>query len=115
MRYTFLLYTDPANLAHLTAEDWDKEKQLYGAYIQDLNEAGVFVDTDRLHATHTATTLSLLGGTERIQDGPFADTKETLGGYFVVDVPDLDAAMEWARKCPAARRGKVEIRASMMG
>ena len=114
MRYTFLLYTDPANLAHLTADDWEKEKQLYGTYIQDLNAAGVFVDTDRLTATHTATTLTRLGGTERIQDGPFADTKETLGGYFVVDVPDLDTAMEWARKCPAMRFGKVEIRASMM-
>jgi hypothetical protein len=114
MRYTFSLYTDPANLAHMTPDDWDKEKQLYGAYIGALNEAGVFVDTDRLAATHTATTLTQLGGTERIQDGPFAETKETLGGYFVIDVPDLDTAMDWARKCPAMRFGKVEIRASMM-
>jgi hypothetical protein len=115
MRYTFLLYTDPANLAHLTADDWDAEKQLYGAYIQELKAAGVFIDTDRLHGSDTATTITLLGGTERIQDGPFADTKERLGGLFMVDVPDLDAAMNWARKCPAARFGKVEIRASMMG
>jgi hypothetical protein len=114
MRYTFLLYTDPANLAHMTPDDWDTEKQLYGAYIGALNEAGVFVDTDRLTPTHTATTLTQLGGTERIQDGPFAETKETLGGYFVIDVPDLDTAMDWARKCPAMRFGKVEIRASMM-
>jgi len=115
MRYTFLLYTDPANLAHMTEADWAKEKEVYGAYIGALHEAGIFVDTDWLQPTDTATTLTQLGGTEMVQDGPFAETKETLGGYFVIDVPDLDAAMEWARKCPAAKTGKVEIRASAMG
>ncbi len=115
MRYTFLLYTDPADLAHMTPADWDAEKQVYGAYIGALREAGVFVDTDWLQPVETATTLSLKGGTRQVQDGPFADTKEALGGYFVIEVPDLDAAMVWAEKCPAARSGKVEIRASAMG
>lgn len=114
MRYTFLLYTDPADLADMTPEDWEAEKEVYGAYIGALNEAGVFVDTDWLQPVQTATTLSLKGGTKQVQDGPFADTKETLGGYFVIDVPDLDAAMAWAVKCPAAKSGKVEIRASAM-
>ncbi|RLJ59379.1 hypothetical protein BCF46_1528 [Litoreibacter meonggei] len=114
MRYTFLLYTDPADLAHMTPEDWVGEKEAYGTYIDALKDAGVFLDTDRLAAIHTATTLSERGGELRVQDGPFADTKETLGGFFVVDVPDLDTAMAWAQKCPAARRGKVEIRASAM-
>lgn len=115
MRYTFLLYTDPADLADMTPEDWEAEKEVYGAYIGALQKAGVFVDTDWLQPVHTATTLSLKGGTRLVQDGPFADTKETLGGYFVVDVPDLDAAFVWAEKCPAAKTGKVEIRASAMG
>ena len=115
MRYTFLLYTDPADLADMTAEDWAAEKEVYGAYIGALQKAGVFVDTDWLQPVETATTLSLKGGTKQVQDGPFADTKETLGGYFVVDVPDLDAAMAWAEKCPAAKTGKVEIRTSAMG
>jgi len=115
MRYTFLLYTDPADLAHMTPEDWAAEKQVYGDYINALQEAGVFVDTDWLQPVTTATTLSLKGGTRQVQDGPFADTKETLGGYFVVDVADLDAAMAWAEKCPAAKTGKVEIRPSAMG
>ncbi|MEM9634296.1 MAG: YciI family protein [Pseudomonadota bacterium] len=115
MRYTFLLYTEPADLAHMTADDWEAEKQVYGAYIEALNKAGVFVDTDWLQPVQTATTLSLKGGSKQVQDGPFADTKETLGGYFVVDVPDLDAALAWAEKCPAAKTGKVEIRASAMG
>ncbi|WP_422385008.1 YciI family protein [Roseibium album] len=115
MRYTFLLYTDPADLSDMTPEDWQAEKEVYGAYIGALQKAGVFVDTDWLQPVHAATTLSLKGGTRQVQDGPFADTKETLGGYFVIDVPDLDAAMVWAQKCPAAKTGKVEIRASAMG
>ncbi|MGB0504808.1 MAG: YciI family protein [Pikeienuella sp.] len=114
MRYTFLLYTDPADIADRTEADWEAEKQIYGAYIGALREAGVFVDTDWLLPVHTATTVTLKGGERRVQDGPFADTKETLGGYFVVEVPDLDAAMVWAEKCPAAKSGKVEIRASAL-
>jgi len=89
MRYTFLLYTDPSDLADMTADDWEAEKQVYGAYIQSLNEAGVFVDTDWLQPTNTATTVSLKGGTRQVQDGPFADTKEALGGYFVIEVADM--------------------------
>ncbi len=114
MRYTFLLYSDPADLSDMGPEDWAAEKEIYGAYIGALNEAGVFIDTDWLQPVQTATTLTLKGGSKQVQDGPFADTKETLGGYFVIDVPDLDAAMAWAEKCPAAKTGKVEIRASAM-
>ncbi|MEL7211565.1 MAG: YciI family protein [Pseudomonadota bacterium] len=114
MRYTFFLYSNPADFADMTPEDWAKEKEVYGAYIGALQEAGVFVDTDWLHPAHTATTVSLADGETRIQDGPFADTKETLGGFFIVDVPDLDAALAWAAKCPAAAYGKVEVRASAM-
>ncbi|MDP2575093.1 YciI family protein [Vibrio penaeicida] len=115
MRYTFLLYTDPADIAHMTPEDWAAEKEVYGAYIESLQKAGVFVDTDWLQPVETATTLSVKGGKKHVQDGPFAETKETLGGFFVVDVADLDAALAWAEKCPAAKVGKVEIRASAMG
>ncbi|MCC1480448.1 YciI family protein [Roseibaca sp. Y0-43] len=115
MRYTFLLYSDPADFADMTPDDWAALQEVYGAYISALKDAGVFVDTDWLQPVQTAITLSLKGGAKSVQDGPFADTKETLGGYFVIEVPDLDAAMAWAEKCPAARSGKVEIRASAMG
>lgn len=114
MRYTFLLYTDPADIAGLTEADWDAMKQSYGAYIGALKEAGVFIDTDWLQPVMTATTLSLKGGQKTIHDGPFAETKETLGGFFTVDLPDLDAALAWAEKCPAAQTGKIEIRPSAM-
>ena len=115
MNYTLLLYSDPTKFANLTQEDWAREQEVYGAYIGALQEAGVFVSTDWLQSVDTATTLSMENGKPRIQDGPFAETVETLGGYFVINVPDLDAAMAWAEKCPAAQYGKVEIRASAMG
>ncbi len=114
MRYTLLLYSDPAGVANMTAEDWAREKEVYGAYIGALQEAGIFVDTDWLQPVETATTLSMSGGKRQVQDGPFAATRETLGGYFVVNVPDRDAALAWAAKCPAAHHGKVEVRASAM-
>ncbi len=115
MKYTFLLYSNPAVSAAMTPDDWAQEKAVYGAYIGALNEAGVFVSTDWLQPVESATTVSFENGQRRIQDGPFAATRETLGGYFVIDVPTLDAALAWAEKCPAARHGKVEIRASAMG
>lgn len=115
MRYTFFLYSDPSMAANMTQDDWAREKEVYGAYIGALQEAGVFIDTDWLQPVETATTVSFEDGKPRIQDGPFAATRETLGGTFVIDVPDLDAALEWAKKCPAAQYGKVEVRASAMG
>ncbi|MDP3273551.1 MAG: YciI family protein [Deltaproteobacteria bacterium] len=115
MQYTFLLYSNPADSANMTAEDWAQEKEVYGAYIGALQEAGVFVSTDWLQPAETATTVSTENGQHRVQDGPFAATRETLGGYFVIEVPSLDAALVWAQKCPAAKFGKVEVRASAMG
>ena len=115
MRYTFLLYSDPAMSAGMTEEDWAKSKEIYGQYIGALQEAGVFVDTDWLHPAETATTITLAGGEKRIQDGPFAETKETLGGFFAIEVENLDEALKWAEKCPAAQYDKDEIRASAMG
>jgi len=114
MRYTFLLYSDPSMAANMTEEDWAASKAVFGKYIGALKEAGVLIDTDWLHPADTATTITLAGGEKRVQDGPFAETKETLGGFFAVDVENLDEALAWAEKCPAAQYGKVEIRASAM-
>lgn len=114
MRYTFLLYSDPSMAAGMTEEDWIESKKVFGEYIGALQEAGVFIDTDWLHPADTATTITLAGGEKRVQDGPFAETKETLGGFFAIEVENLDEALKWAEKCPAAQYGKVEIRASAM-
>ena len=114
MRYTFLLYSDRKNAPEPTPEQQQQALETFGAYIGALKEAGIYVDTDWLQPTTTATTVTLVDGELRIQDGPFADTKEQLGGYFVIDVPDLDTALEWAGKCPGVYFGKVEVRPSGM-
>ncbi len=82
----------------------------WGAYIAAINEAGVVVKGDGLQPPHTATTVRLRDGRREVQDGPYADTKEQLGGYLVVDVPTLDAAIDWAARAPAASAGSVEVR-----
>jgi hypothetical protein len=114
MRCTFLLYSDLSHMPPMTDADMEREKQVYGAYIGALQEAAVFVHTDWLQPAPTATTVSVENGLPRTQDGPFAATRETLGGFFVVDVPNLDTALAWAAKCPAAQYGKVEVRTSAM-
>ena len=114
MRYTFFLYSDETAFADASQEDIAQTLKVYGTYIRALKDAGVFVDTDWLQPSMAATTLSLKDGAKRIQDGPFADSKEQLGGSFVIDVPDLDAALAWAEKCPAAQYGTIEVRASAM-
>lgn len=114
MRYTLLLHSDPSKFASFTPEQFGEMKTSFGRYIGSLNEAGVFVDTDWLQPSNTATLVSLQDGERRVQDGPFADTKEQLGGYFVLDLPDLDAAISWAEKCPGAQWGSIEIRTTAM-
>lgn len=109
-----MLHSNEASFADQTEEQMAENLSVFGAYINDLQEAGVFVDTDWLQPSSTATTVSMANGVPRIQDGPFADTKEQIGGYFVVEVPDLDAALAWAQKCPVAHYGHVEVRASAM-
>ena len=80
------------------------------AFIGAMAQAGVIVNGDGLQGPHAATTLRLKDGQRVVEDGPFADTKEQLGGYFVIEVPDLDAALDWAAKAPSALTASVEIR-----
>lgn len=112
MRYTFLTYSTPENFANVPPEELGQLKGLFGAYIGSLKAAGILVATDWLQPVSAATTVS--EGGDRIQDGPFAESKETLGGYMTVDVADLDAAISWAKKCPMAKYGAVEIRPTAM-
>lgn len=87
----------------------------WGAYIGAMRAAGIIVKGDGLLPPAMATTVRMRDGARLIEDGPFADVKEQLGGYFVIEVPDLDAAIAWAEKCPVAQYGKVELRPSAMG
>jgi hypothetical protein len=115
MKYTLFLYSDESMADGATPEQMQEGKAAYEAYIKALIDAGVFVTTDWLQPTASATTLSMMGGQRRVQDGPYAATKEQLGGFFVIDVADLDTALSWAAQCPAAFYGHVEVRPSMMG
>ena len=82
----------------------------YMAYTQALRDAKVLVASNRLRPTSAATTMRITDGKTKVLDGPFAETKEQLGGYYVLDVPDLDAALSWAGRCPGAHYGTVEVR-----
>ena len=73
-------------------------------------QAGTFVGSNRLQPTSTATTVRSTNGKSQVLDGPYADTKEQLGGYFLIDVPNLDAAISWAARCPGSQHGIVEVR-----
>src|SRR4051794_38163553 len=84
-------------------EDWN-------AYTQALVEAGIMVSGAGLQGVETATTVQVRNGERLLIDGPFADTKEHLLGFYVIDVPDLDTALEWAAKVPNVRSGSVEVR-----
>ncbi len=82
----------------------------WNAFIGAMAEAGVIVSGSGLFGPETATTVRVRDGKSIVEDGPFADTKETLGGYFVIDVPDLDAALAWAARSPSAQYASVEVR-----
>jgi hypothetical protein len=112
MRYSLLMHYPEMTEADLGEEVMAEGKAAFDAYAKSLDSAGVLISAEVLQPVATATTLTLREGAPKIQDGPFADTKEQLGGTFVIDVPDLDAALTWAQKCPAAQYGVVEVRPS---
>ncbi len=103
MKYLLLLANAP--------EAWDDtEPPDWVAYTRALASAGVLVDGSALHGADTATTVRVRAGERLLVDGPFADTKEHLIGYYVIDVPHLDIALDWAARVPNARTGSVEVR-----
>jgi hypothetical protein len=95
-------------------EQGGAETSQWFEYSQALQGAGVHVAGDALQPAETATTVRVREGETVLTDGPFADTKELLGGYYVVDVPDLDSALKWAAKMPNIAYGSVEVRPVMV-
>jgi hypothetical protein len=110
MRYTLLLHYPEPTTEDLDAEALAAGMRAFQAYAKALEDAGALASAEVLQRSDATTTIHLVGGELVIQDGPFADTKEQLGGTFVIDVPDLDAAIEWARLAPSISWGHVEIR-----
>jgi hypothetical protein len=110
MRYCLLMHYEEGSSLGMTEEDMAPAMAAFAAYADDLTAAGVLVTTEVLDVVESTTTVTARNGTPEIQDGPFADTKEKLGGIFVIDVADLDEALTWAQRNPANGWGSVEIR-----
>lgn len=110
MKYLLMIYADEAAEARMTEADNAAEMAAYGAYAGAMVEAGVMVGGERLRPTTDATCVRLRNGQTELLNGPYADTREQLGGYFMIEVPDLDAALHWAARCPSAPHGTIEVR-----
>ena len=110
MRYTLFLHYPEPTTEELGPEALEEGMQAFQAYARALDEAGVLLGAEVLQQSGATTTVSLASGGFVVQDGPFADTKEQLGGTFVIEVPDLDVAIDWARQAPSVAWGHIEIR-----
>jgi hypothetical protein len=112
LQYLLLLYADEAGWSKLTPAEQEQGVAAYGAYTEALKKAGVLRGSNRLQPIANATTVRIVDGKSQVLDGPYIDSKEQLGGYYVIDVADLDAALAWAARCPGAGHGVVEVRPS---
>ncbi|MET4047500.1 hypothetical protein BJD99_20140 [Rhodococcus sp. 1163] len=112
MRYALLLSNEEPGEGVIPDEARTQMQEAFGTYGKALQSAGVLVAAEVLTNAAATTTITLRSGSLQIQDGPFADTKEALAGVFVLDVPDLDAALMWAERCPGAQYGVIEVRAA---
>jgi hypothetical protein len=110
MQYAMLIYETPEAFATRKNDENDPYLGAWRAYHRALVAAGVYVGGEPLHPPETSTTVRVKDGRRQIQDGPFADAKEQLAGFAILELPSLDAALDWAARCPAAAAGAVEVR-----
>ena len=114
MQYMLLLYASDDGRPDPGSPEMMAEMQEWFSYTDAMAESGQLVGGEPLQGVDTAKTLQLRDGATTVTDGPFAETKEVLGGYYLVDVPDEQTALDWAEKCPLARYGSVEVRPLMV-
>ena len=106
MQFMLLIYEDDAErMAHM-----DERMPNCAAYAEAMKKAGIYVTGNRLRSATTGAKVRVADGKTHVVDGPYAEAKEQLGGFHVIDVPDLDTALAWAARCPSASRGVVEVR-----
>ena len=110
MQYMLLLFNDPKGFEALPPSAVSEALAAYGAYTEALQKAGALVSSVRLRSAGTASTVRLNSGKTEVLDGPFIETREELGGYFLIDAADLDSALAWAARCPGASHGSIEVR-----
>ncbi len=110
MQYLLMLYAQESGWNQMSKAEQERGVAAYGAYTEALKAAGVWVGSNRLQDVGTATTVRMVSGKSQVLDGPYVDSKEQLGGYYLIDVSDLDAALGWAARCPGASHGTIEVR-----
>jgi hypothetical protein len=110
MKYMLLVYSDEAARQTTSEAEMGQLIAAYMAYSEAVSKAGILVSSDRLRPATAATTVRVADGKTQVLNGPYAETREQLGGYYLIDVPDLDAALSWAARCPGASHGSIEVR-----
>ena len=110
MKYLLMIHGDESQMNTVTAEAANQMTQAHMAYAQALSKAGAMQGGQRLRPTSDATSVRVRGGKTEVLNGPYAETREQLGGYYVIDVPDRETALSWAARCPSASYGTIEVR-----
>ena len=110
MQFTLLIYEPPEDFEERDSERGEAHLAAWRQYYRALVEAGVYVTGSPLQPESTGTTVRVRNAHRQVQDGPYADTKEQLGGFIILELPTLDAALEWAARCPTASTGAIEVR-----
>jgi hypothetical protein len=110
MQYMLMIFGSEAAEQALSEAQVQQVMSAYGAYSEALRKAGVLVAGERLRPVADATTVRVANGKTEVLNGPYAETREQFGGYYLIEVPDLDAALSWAARCPGASHGSVEVR-----
>lgn len=110
MQYLLLIYGNETAMMSMPKEAGAQMHAAYMAYTETMKKSGVFLGGSGLQPTSAATTVRSPGGKTSVLNGPFAETREQLGGYYLIEAPDLDAALSWAKRCPGAQHGAIEVR-----
>ena len=110
MQFALLIYESPEAFAMRKSDGSDPYTGAWRAYYRAMVESGIYVGGDALEVPETGTTIRIEDGKRGVQDGPLSDAKEQLGGFLTLELPSIDAALEWAARCPAASSGAVEVR-----
>ena len=113
MKYLLMIFASEAAMQARSPAQTEEAHAAYGAYTEALKKAGAYLAGERLRPVATATTVRLKSGKSEVLNGPYAETKEQLAGYYLIDVPDLDEALRWARELPILSYGAVEVRPVM--
>ena len=113
MKYLLTIYSDESGWEDVTPEQGQEIMNAYWAFQQEVEQAGVFIAGEGLEPTSAATSVRVRDGERLVTDGPFAETKEALGGFYLLECENLDDALEWAAKIPSASWGTVEVRPVM--